>query len=445
VENKIPGFIDHTVKKIQKDSFEGCKFFGDLEKYGHVSERYFTALNKFLIEKVLQRKIEIQKHGEEVLIGQQIKQKFIESVDPKSIYIKCYGDINTRYCYENKMSKLLGHIITTSTSMSDYYKDIVREDILNLYPYDEIKLKSREAVKMFLAPYTTRLTQAATKLWDTCKVQGMDHDVKIDLPMTFSGGRYYINAKLINCINDKIDKEIYDLAQLTAFHKNSDGRVEFKLNREEKDFALSFLKGNLLQTLNNILDKEYQSEKVMFNDYFRRAKVGALNEFSSRDDFIKGIYAASQVENMCLKEIKKFYPENYFYHTKQDVDKRFGRSICSIYIKMPNVSEKINKEITSQWQVHRDEIVKYLEKNYTNLVEDCRSDYPEIEGYGKAKNAQLRNTCIQLSYTQAISESLKDWRGHKHYKYFYNKQEALQRYLDSKRRTFVSEALNPKI
>jgi hypothetical protein len=259
--------------------------------------------------------------------------------------------------------------------------------------------------------------------------------------MKFSGGRYYVNAKLINCINKKLDKEIFELAKLTAFHKNGDGRVEFKLNSKEQKFALSFLEGNLLQTLNNILDREYLSEKIMFDDYFKRSKIAALGEFSERKDFIEGIFSDRQVTNMCLREVKRFYPENYFYHAKSDVDKTFGRKICSSFISMPVIKNKISSQVTNQWERNREVASEFLKDNYTALVSDCRSDYPDLEGYARAKNAQLRNTCIRLSYNQALSESLNDWKSHKHYKYFYNKKPELQSFLNSKRNDFINKAL----
>ena len=441
VERKIPGFIDYTVNNIQKDNFEGCQFFTDHTKYGHITEKYFTSVNKFLNEKILQRKIEIQKHGTEVLIGQKIKNEFVSTIDPKTIYINCFNDQETKKCYNKKIVKTLESIMDDHKEVSEYYSSIIREDILNLFPFDEVKFKSNESVKMFLAPYNARLTQAATKLWDSCKVKGMDHNERIKLPMTFSGGRYYINAKLINCINSKVNDEIYELAQMSAFHKNEEGKIEFKLNSNEQTFALSFLKGNLLQTLNNILDKEYLSEKIMFNDHLQRSKIKALTEFSNKDEFIKDIFSKYQVTNMCLGEVKKYYPKNYFYHAKSEVDKKFGRKICSAFTDLPKVKSKISAQISSQWIKNKEIAEDFLKENYSSLVNDCINDYPKVQGYGAAKNDQLRNTCIRLSYNQALSEAINDWKDHKHHKYFSNRQQELHSFLDSKRNQYISTAL----
>ena len=442
VESKVPAFINYVKRNISKENFEGCQFFTDSNQYGHVSKKFDDSIQRHLVEKVLQRKTEIRKHGNEVLIGQQIKQTFIESVDPHAVYIDCFSYPNKARCYKEEMTTKLSSIISSHSDISEYYQGIVKEDILGLFPFDNIKKDTNEMTKMFLAPYTAKLHQAANKMWDSCKLEGIDHSEPLKLPMTFSGGRHFVNAKLINCINSSVKDELFKLAELKAFHKIGNDYVEFKLKDQEQIFALSFLEGRLLQTLNNILDREYSSERVRLEDYFNTTKTNALANFTKDKKYFTDIFSFDQVSNMCNDDIKKLYPENYFYHSKSEVDNKYGRTICSTFTQLPDVKQRLSVQVRDQWLKNRKVAKGYLEENFQEYVDDCNDEYSsDRKSRRYSKDRRLRKICIEESYGQALSDSIEMWRDHEHYDFFAQKENELLNYFYGQKSQIVRKSL----
>jgi len=450
VEQKVPGFIDYAVGEIKKNQYEGCEFFTERHnnQYGHQLERFHQNIEKFIAEKILQRKIEFKRHGPEVLIGYEIKKKFVSTIDPKAVYISCFDKFNSQNCYETSMKSKLNQITYLHPTISKYYTKTLEDDILSLFPFDEVQKDTNEVTKRFLAPYSARLSQAATKIWDSCKANGRDEKEKLDFPLSFSGGRYFVNPKLVNCINSSLKETIYDMAELKAFHKTEDEVLEFKLKPIEQEFALSFLQGRLLQTLNNILEKEYLSEQIRLAQHFKEASLKALSQFSEdHDTFFSNVFSFNQVKKLCIEKINAFYPESYFYHPTEQIDIAYGHPLCEKFVNMPFVRNKLSKEVTRQWELNKDFAEKVLVEKYQTQIDLCYDDNPVLErGPSSAqqnrRNKYRRDSCLEISYVESINKALAEWRDHKNYQYFANKESQLYSHLKSLERKFVRAAQN---
>lgn len=452
VEKQIPAFISYGIGDIKKKHYEGCQFFSEINniQYGHQLGRFHNNIEKYIAEKVLQRKIELKRHGPEVMIGYEVKQKFVETVDPKAVYISCFEQQNPEVCFNQKMKSKLNQIVLLHPSISNYYKKTLELDILNLYPFDKVASRTNEVAKQFLAPYSARLNQAASKMWDGCKSQGRNPNEKLDFPLNFSGGRYFVNPKLVNCINKELSSTIYEMAELKAFHKVDGEIIEFKLEPKEQSFALSFLNGKLLQTLNNILEKDYLSEKIRLTQHFKDASLKALGTFSEdHDTFFANVFSFKQVRSICLEKITDFYPDNYFYHPKEQLDIKYGSPLCDKFVNLPFVKTKLKREVSRQWTLNREFVENRLLESYQAQVDNCYDDNPIIKADSRRpssvaslnrRNKDRRDSCLEISYLDSIDSALSDWRSHKNYNYFSHRESELYSYLKQMERKYVQAA-----
>lgn len=429
VESKIPDFVQEVVDTIKQNNFEGCRFFNDQNKYGHVSEKYFQVLQKFLMEKVLQRKLELQNHGVEVLVGQKIKDQFITSVDPTSVFINCFSAEDQKECYDQTMQSELFKIMNKQRSISDYYREIVRKDISNLYSYDEIKLKTNQIAKKFITPFYSKLHFGAKHIWNKCKQLGSNEKEQINLPMEFTGGKHYVNPTLLNCVNNRMESELYDIVNIGAFQELDEKTIEFKLNREEKEFALSFMRGKLIQIMNNILEEEVKVEENMLVSRLKKKEQFINDHFDETGDLLTNIYSYDQVTDKCLTEVRNFYPTHVYYSALSQVDKKHGRSICSTYLKRPKVASKINSIFAARWSENKQLAEEFIDDYFVDAVEDCNSDFPAQMGANYMRNARMRKICVEESYKEAMGYALEEWKGHEHHKYFASKEDELIKHM----------------
>lgn len=426
VERKIPSFITEAVNTIKNQNYEGCKFFNDKQKYGHLSEQFHTVLDKFLQERILKRKIEFQNHGLEVLVGQTIKHEFIKSVDPSSVFVNCYNEDSHKECYEEKMLHEVGKLLNKNHhSLSDYYKKIIKDDVLQLYPFNDIKKNTNEIAKKFITPFYNKIKLTAEYLWSSCKEESFSISDKVNLPMKFSGGKHFVNAKLLNCVNEKMEEELYEVADFGAFHQKGDEVVEFKLNSKEKEFALSFMEGKLVQILNNILDEQVKHEKIKLDQHFKATEGDIAKALMNDEQFFANVYSFTQVSDECLERVNQFYPEKFFYQSKASVDKNYGRKICSTVINTPQVKQNLTAKVNKKWEDNKKLAKSFLDAYFEEYVEECYDDFPAEPGRMGMKNKRMRKICIEESFEYAVNDAMIEWQEDEQYDYFKHKEKEL--------------------
>jgi hypothetical protein len=442
VERKIPAFVQEVVTKIQSENFEGCKFFNDEIQYGHLNKQFSTVLNKFLQERILKRKIEFQNHGLEVLIGQSIKHEFISKIDPVSVYINCHQDNQIQNCYENRLTQEVNKLLNQNHKhLSDYYKKIIRDDVLQLYPFPVIAGKANEVAKKFIAPFYSKIHFTAKSLWNSCKDKRFSANDKIQLPLRFTGGKNFVNAGLLNCINSKIDKELYQIVNLKAFQELDEKLVEFKLNSREKDYALTFMQGKLVQILHNILEEEVELEKTKLALHFKEANQTIAQNIMKDKSFFEDVYSFSQIQNECLEKVQNHYPKKYFYKPTAELDKKFGRSICSTIIEEPEIKSTLSQKVQDRWQATQKTVTEYLDKHFNDMVDDCYSDYPEETGRNALRNNRMRRTCVEESFEIALNDAIVKWQKDKNFEHFSEREQEMANYLMTKRSDRLQKAL----
>lgn len=431
VENKIPNFIHNSVSEIINDEIEGCEFFTDYDQYGHMATRYFETVDKFLNESVVKRKLELKNFGKEVLAGQQAKAEFIRKVDPASVYIRCFGEKSEREretCYTKTLQKRLDITLNSYREISKHYKERIREEILNVYPYLNVSSKTNAIAKNFIAPFSSQIKYAAKEIWKSCKRKGQNEEHKIKLPLKFTGNKNYVNAKLLNCINERIDDELEDIIDLG------------ELKNTEKEYALSFMAKRMNQMLGNLLEEEVQLEENRFANYFEQKQKEVVDNFKSNPELLGSIYSFQQVGDSCLEHLQKHYPEDYFYHPKSKIDKEYGRKICSSIIQIPEINQRIEVAAKERWQDNVSWNLTQLSKYFENESTECLTNYPQSEDAANIRNSRMRRICIEEAFQIAFEETLNDWYDHKHYEYFSHREEELKRRLLREANDKISQA-----
>lgn len=445
VEKKVPTFITNVVAKIKNENFEGCQFFSDTEKFGHLSNQFHSVLDKYLQEKVLKRKIEFQNHGMEVLLGQEIKQEFITSVDPSSIFINCYGNDHKEDCYNAKMTSEVTKLLNQNhRELSEYYKKIIKGDVLQLFPYNVTARNTNKIAKKYITPFYSKINFAAKYLWDSCKEdESFSTTQKINLPMKFTGGIHFVNAKLLNCINAKIEDELYEIVSLGAFHEQDEEMVEFKLNTNEKGFALSFMEGKLVQILNNILEEEVSFEKKKLAQHFSKANGKIATNLTQDKDFFDDVYSYIQVKDKCLERVTDYYPESYYYKSTAQIDSGYGRKICSTIIATPEIKKSLTTKVEVRWNENKALAEEFLDEYFEDFVDDCNDDYPVTRGRGSMRNSRMRKICIEESYELALNDGMEEWKEDDNYEYFANKEQQIVNHLFGLKKSKVQNAISP--
>jgi hypothetical protein len=417
VEEKTPGFIQEVVDNIQKNNFEGCRFFTD-EYYNHYREKFHSSLNKLLKEKILQRKLELKKYGEDVLIGQVIKDKFLQKMDPVSIYVNCFQKEKPRNCYNNVIKDHVTQLLKKQKGVSKHYQETIKNDMVEIFSFDKVASQTSKIGKRFITPYYSQVRFQSKNLWETCKKEGMFTRANLNYPLDFTGGKYFVNKALINCVNDGIGPRLENILAQGAFHWKDHKKMSFKLNTAEKEFALSFLKGKFIQVLNNILDEDVNHEHRYLENFFANHSSKALyNVEQNGEELLKQAYSKSHYQKLCLEKVQKFYPKNYFFHSAKKLDDQYGRKICSEYLAKPKIQKKTSMQFAQRLEQHKQLVQNIFKREYNSLKRECNKDYP-VNNAANFKNKKELANCLESAFNTAISETLHDWQGHSQHKHF---------------------------
>jgi len=443
VEKTVPYFMNQVIDQIKSNQYEGCKFFNNEQEYGHVSNKFYKTLNKYLQEKIIKRKIEFQSNGNEVLIGRELKHRFIQTLDPSSVYINCFSRLDSQLCYDQKISSHINSLFSQNTTLSEYYKNIIKEDITSVFSYQQSKGKTNQITKKFISPYYSKIHFSAQDIWTHCKEKGISHAMSFKLPLEFTGGKNFINAKHLNCINENIKVELDKIVDLGAFQTLDNQTIQYKLNKNEKKFAITFMHGKFIQELNNILEKDIVSESRVLDQHFELAQSQIIKDFL-HSDILEDAYSLNQVHNKCLQEINNYYPSEYFYHSKADVDKKYGRTICSTFISDPKTKNDIGLKMGEKWMANKKLAKNILIDHFEKFVIICNQTYSLKLGPEYRKNAKLRSVCIEDSFKQAHVMAMAQWKSHQQFEYFSTRESEIQNHLFSFRTEKLEKAIDNK-
>lgn len=414
VENKIPAFKEEMLSKLKSEQPEACAFFNE-NHYTAESKHYKRALEKYLLEQILQRKIELKRHGQEVLLGLMAKQEFLEKIDPASIVIYCHQEADPQNCYQQALKERLTNALK-KRKFSPYYQASLEENILELFPYEEVRAQTNELAKRFVTPFYSRARYAASFIWESCKAQGPGENRSLKLPLLFTGGRHYMNAKLLNCVNEKTKEELLQMTKLELMQKNEEQAPEFKLSPSERKFALSFLEGKMRQIYNAILEEEIRLEDRRLASHFSQSQKNILQTLQSDKTLLESLYSYDELKGRCLDSLAEFYPSDIFYRPKSMVHKDFGRKICAHYAGLPGIQKTANAEIQKSWEENKRQTLSEFIEEIADKAEDCRSQYADL---------RMAQICLEKASEVVMKETIKDWRQSKYHKHFVSKEGEL--------------------
>ena len=414
VENKIPTFKEEMLSKLKSEQPEACAFFNE-SRYAEESSRYKMAMEKYLLEQILQRKIELKRHGQEVFLGLKAKQEFLEKIDPASIVIYCHQESDPQRCYQKVIKERLTNALR-KRKFTPYYQAGLEENILALFPYQEVRAQTNELAKRFVTPFYSRARYAASFIWESCKAQGPGENRSLKIPLLFTGGRHYMNAKLLNCVNDKTKEELLQMTKLALIQKNEEQSPEFKLSPSERKFALSFLEGKMRQIYNAILEEEIRLEDRRLTSHFSQSQEHILQALQSDGALLESLYSYDELKGRCLDSLVEFYPRDIFYRPKSMVHKDFGRKICAHYAGLPDIQKAANTEIQKSWEENKRQTLSEFIEEIANKAEDCRSQYADV---------RMAKICLEQASEVVFNETIEDWRQSKHHKHFGSKEDEL--------------------
>ncbi len=443
VDKKIPSFLSSSISKIKSENYEACGFFNSGYKTSHLTKKFYSVVDKFLQEQVLKRKIELQNHGNEVLLAQHIKERFKKSIDPINYYVNCFNKDDQRKCFDQKVNRKLDNVLSKYKSkLSPYYSKLVKNDMKKLFSYNESMSKANELTKKYLAPFYSKVSFAAHNSWKYCKKQSFSKDAKVSLPLKFSGGKHFVNAKLLNCLNSQIDSQIFSIVDFTAQKTLDEQSVSFELTSSEKDFAQSFMTNRITQIYSSLLEQELTFEKEKTKEHFISSKEKIIEDFLTNESFFDEVYSFNQITTDCLEKVSEFYPSKFFYQSESQLDAQYGKGLCNTIITHPKVSQKINDKINYYWNENKSVAQDQLSESFADYSEDCKDDYPVSDKHYSSRNKRMRTICIQESFQMALDDALEEWRDDDLYEHFYQREQMLGRELASLKNAHVQKELS---
>lgn len=439
VENKIPGFLNNLASDIKQQA-EGCHFY-NWQEYEFQKRKFTKTLDRYLSEKIVQKKLELQSKGVQVLAAQKIKNKFIKEFDPTAIYIRCNSSEDSKKCYNAHLEVNIHKNFKKYDYLSMDYRSMIMSDVLSMYSYERISEQAQDMIKKFIMPYYSIANFKSKELWSNCKAKGSDDSESLDDNLKFSAGLQYVDAKLLNCLNDNIEQSVYSILSESVSKEIGGETREFKLNKIEAQFVYSNIENRLIQSLTQLMYKDAKMEQSKFDNFFTSGKDKILAAVLKQDDFMTNVFSVTHLENKCLNSIAEYYPETVHYHTPSEMDKKYGRKICSTFLSNDKVRNKLDDQFASKWKENKSSLEVSFHKSYKNKIENCDDSFPQELGKNYVKNSRLRKICIEESYNESIHETVSEWKSSEDYEQFRSKERELISTLEQDKSKRIQKAI----
>lgn len=413
-EKDISSFIHEETKKIAHTA-QGCQFLKDTH-YEIGKKRYEKELRKYIQEKHIQHKFEIEFFKEKTLNYQNALLTFKKDIDPIFALIHCDQKKELKDCYEKFLSEKASAILNANHIQSKLLIDKGIKDMIALYPYELAIKNSKKMIEKFLSPYLMKSYFAAKEIVSSCKKLALRPHEKLHFPLIFSGGMRYIEATTLNCINDSLLEKIEDIAA-------SEKRIS--LTRSEKKFVASKIKHYFTNSLEAILEREETNETQKLALRFENIQEEFLSRLKKADTLIKESYSQDELEKKCLHEVSLQANQKIFYHSKNEIEEKFGKTICGVYLNDPMIKEKLQVEVQKKWQ----ESLKWANETFQSVfsleTEKCQSRYPATSD-AKFKNQRLKTICEKEAHQYAKQYTKSLWERRPEAKVFEDKMSEVK-------------------
>lgn len=432
VENKVTKFIEQVSENFQDNDFEARYFFQDKQVIPY-KNKYENNLDKIIKENIIKRKFELQTYGKEVIIAQKLKAQFLSEYDPSSIYIKCFQKEFPSKCYKSNLALVLKKFFYTNLKLSKAYQKVITQEIIDILPFENISKNTNHLAKNYLQSNLLEVKKSARELWAYCQ-ESSNKNATLILPLKFSGNKYFVDAGLVNCINLKLDNNIDQLLDRPIFIGKE--KILY-LTESERSFLSFYYEQIYLQVINNYLLEDVVNEKNYFKNYFSSKKGDILYQLGYYTPlFLEEALSNDHFQKLCVEKVSSIYPQNYYFHSKTELDNTYGRKICSDFAKQPKIAEKQKEALNEKWNKILSKLEKYFRNEFKASNQKCTQTY--IDGLDKRQGLDdVKFHCKEIAFKKSLQYTLEEWKDFEEYSYITNREETISKHFEQIKQTLI--------
>jgi hypothetical protein len=182
-------------------------------------------------------------------------------------------------------------------------------------------------------------------------------------------------------------------------------------------------------------------EKKFLDNYFLSGKDEIIQNLSQSKNLLKETYSLDHLMNKCMDKVSAKYPKDIHYYSPIEVDNRFGRKICSVFVNDPKWQSQLNDKLASEWMDTKNDFMDTFKDTYKKEVKNCNKQYPLEMGPKYVKNSRLRNICIEESFDISLKVAFEEWREEDSYEHFQERENELYREIHTQKSKMVQNAI----
>ncbi|MDA8792675.1 hypothetical protein N9N67_05485, partial [Bacteriovoracaceae bacterium] len=394
--------IDYFEKFNITNQVYNCK---DLS--GNEKDRLKNILENQIIESFTNSKIELSLFGKETLKGRRLLEDFISNFDPYLAVSSCLQEKKSQHCFYDQVKRMFyKENIEKNYNLNNTHLKYLLSKIKLELSYDTFLNNYLERTKFIMSQLLGQVKLNAKRIVRRCMRHPHKNNIKLLEPVSYSGIDHFIKLSALNCINKKLEnKEIIEnLFKLEIINN----KVLLNVSQKEKKFFIKKVKNQMIQQIDLLLNHYKLNESLKLDDHFNGLAKSFIEKIEKDKTFTASISIESEIVNKCLDRLSQDYPKNIIFHTGEMLDHLYGIKICGKIKANRSIASKVS-------ELRLEKVNQFVQKakrsflvDYKKLVQNCKNTFiikPGSPSFNKY--AKLRNICIEESFDEQLSITLK--------------------------------------
>lgn len=282
LERTIENNIERELFFIKRDQYLACNYLRTKENliYENVVKIISPALKDF-INKIDDFK-EVQK------IWSIYREELKTQCDPSHIYIKVRNTGEPELAYSTELAQCIDRIHMKYTTYGELFLD-EKQVYLEAHPYNKVEEETLFAFSKMMKGFKTYLERAAEDLVDTCSII---KDEKLETEGPVYGNGVFVNAGVLNCINNEFNKSLDE--QLYEFLEN-----KYSLNQESLLYLTEQYSKQYIDFVNQELHRRNKTEYAIYQSAFVENRQETFAEIFTDKEHLGELYKSKDSVGYC--------------------------------------------------------------------------------------------------------------------------------------------------
>lgn len=322
----------------------------------------------------------------------QFYEKLAGDTEPQKVYVSCFGDLEEKSCYDQKLRELAEKKVAT-LKPNQAQADEMISLYIDSFTFQKVKDQVNSFYQNFLKGQTAVITESAELIWNQC-LQVRPDDQESPTGTLFNIGSAYMVSSLYNCLNYGLPESIKNTVRSLEINgqRIQDGKEEQILSSLVLPIIIDELKIKFLD------GTKQEQEKI--SDYQKTQKDHLAANMKSSFAWATNYVDNQKIINDCKNQVLKDISLDLYFHKKSEALDGMLNEICGPIPKSQEFGQYLNSIRGELEGKSYQTLEGYVLEAAAEKAKGCLIKFPADTALNRIKFRDQRESCLKNEWSE---------------------------------------------